>query len=64
MKISFLYFYQTCDAVPGFMANKTFSVLLQPVYNQLSQIVSIRQGKSNELFGEIEYENFEKELIR
>ena len=56
MKISFQYFYQICHAVPGFMANKAFSVLLQPVYNKYPRIVSTRQGKSNELFGEIEYE--------
>src|SRR3989339_114965 len=40
-------------AVPGFMANKAFSVLLQPVYNKYPVIVSTGQGKSNELFGEI-----------
>ena len=56
MKISFQYFYQICHAVPGFIANKAFSVLLQPVYNKYPRIVSTRQGKSNELFGEIEYE--------
>jgi hypothetical protein len=28
MKISFQYFYQTCHAMPGFMAIKHFSVLL------------------------------------
>jgi len=53
MKISFQYFYQICHAVPGFMANKAFSVLLQPVYNKYRLIVSTGQGKSNELFGEI-----------
>jgi hypothetical protein len=34
MKNSFQYFYQICHAVPGFMANKSFSILLQPVYNK------------------------------
>jgi hypothetical protein len=35
MKISFQYFYQTCHAVPDFIANKAFSVL-QPAHNTYS----------------------------
>jgi hypothetical protein len=54
--ISFQYFYQICHAVPDFIANKAFSVLLQPAYTTYSRIVRRRHGKSNELFGEIEYE--------
>lgn len=42
--------------MPYFIANKAFSVLLQPTYNTYPRIVSTRQGESNELFGEIEYE--------
>jgi len=38
--------------VPDFIANKAFSVL-QPAYNTYPRILSIRQGKSNEFFGEI-----------
>ena len=34
MNNSFQYFYQICHAVPGFMANESFSILLQPVYNK------------------------------
>ena len=52
-KISFQYFYQICQAVPGFIANKAFSVLLQPAYNTYPRIVSTRQGESNELFREL-----------
>ncbi len=42
--------------MPCFIANKAFTVLLQLAYNTYPRIVSTRQGKSNELFGEIEYE--------
>ena len=56
IKISFQYFYQTCHAVPDFIANKAFSVLLQLACNTYPRIVSTRQGKSNELFSKIEYE--------
>ena len=56
MKMSFQYFYQICHAVPSFIANKAFSVLLQPAYHTYPRIVSTMQGKSNELFGEIEYD--------
>ena len=41
--------------MPDFIANKAFSVL-QPAYNTYPRILSTRQGKSNEFFGEIEYE--------
>ena len=62
MKNSFQYFYQICHAVPGFIANTAFSVLLQPACNTYPRIVSTRQGKSNELFGEIEYKTWRKNL--
>jgi len=55
IKITFQNFYYTCHAAEGLIANKAFSVL-QPAYNTYPLIVSIRQGKSNEFFGEIEYE--------
>jgi hypothetical protein len=49
IQISFQYFYQICDAVPGLTANKAFLVLLQPACNRYAWIVRAMQGKSKEL---------------